>query len=119
MTLSIILGRKHTDSPNDFSVIAGPGAPSDINNQFNQLTLSDGNGLAEIYLHELILSAGRKRKSFSPAASQPPDEPARSQSEGGSADDDDEAPEIDLPPAPPATRSKSKKSSSPRRGRSR
>jgi hypothetical protein len=37
-----------------------------VNEKFNKLTLGDGEGYAEIYLHELMLSDGRK-ETFSEA----------------------------------------------------
>lgn len=62
MTVSIILGRKHGSST--VAVVSGPGNPQDENKKFNVMTLGDGEGYAEIYLHELMLSGGRKQKVF-------------------------------------------------------
>jgi hypothetical protein len=62
MTISIILGREH--GSDDITVVRGPGNPEEVNGQFNAMTLTDGDGLAEIYLHELMLTGGRKQKTF-------------------------------------------------------
>lgn len=62
MTTSIILGRKRNSK--SFHVVSGPLPPDDQNKKFNKLSVSKGNGLAEISLHEIIMSEGRKRKTF-------------------------------------------------------
>jgi hypothetical protein len=62
MTVAIILGLKHGSSA--VKVVSGPGDPRTVNEKFNKLTLGDGEGYAEIYLHELMLSNGRKQKRF-------------------------------------------------------
>jgi hypothetical protein len=62
MTVAIILGLKHGSSA--VKVVSGPGDPGVVNKKFNSMTLGDGDGWAEIYLHEIMLGAGRKQKRF-------------------------------------------------------
>jgi hypothetical protein len=65
MTISIILGRKH--GSNAVEMVNQPSDPTAQNAIFNQMSQGTGNGYAEIYLHELRLSAGRKQKIFKPS----------------------------------------------------
>lgn len=62
MTTSIILGRKHGSKA--VEVVSGPDSPFVQNKLFNEMTQGSGEGWAEIYLHELMLSGGRKQKRF-------------------------------------------------------
>ena len=62
MTTSIILGRKHRSK--QFEVVSKPAPPVEQNARFNKMSQGTGNGWAEIYLHEIVLSSGRKQKRF-------------------------------------------------------
>jgi hypothetical protein len=72
MWISIILGRR--DSSNCVEVVSGPLPANQQNAKFKQLACTDGNGLSEMYLHELDPKGGRKRKKFKNAGTlrQPP-----------------------------------------------
>jgi hypothetical protein len=67
MTISIILGRKPGSQA--VRVVSAPTDPTTQNKKFNAMTVGDGDGWEEIYLHELKLTDGRKRKIFRPRAS--------------------------------------------------
>jgi hypothetical protein len=66
MTTAIIIGRKHGNKA--LRIASGPLDPSAQNAKFKELAKANGgdSGWSEIYLHEIVLSAGRKQKHFRP-----------------------------------------------------
>lgn len=64
MTTSLILGRKHKAKPDKIELIAGPMSYDDGIAEFKKLTLGDGDGFEEIFLHEIQFNGGRKRATF-------------------------------------------------------
>lgn len=86
MRTSIILGRKHDSD--DVEVVAGPLPPDQANTKWKELVRRNGNGFAEIYLHELSLSAGRKRQNFPPPVKAKADAPAAKSDEAVGSEKD-------------------------------